>query len=138
VDLRWTAHPAKQRPRDVALVASVVLLSTWLVLITLESAYLAALAAVILVVSVAPFLAPTRYRVDDEGVEERRLGRRRYRAWRDLRRAQVGPGAALLSPFARPHWLERYRGLMLHLDGLDDGARAQVIAAVREKIPAVS
>jgi hypothetical protein len=131
VDLRWTAHPAKRRPRDVALVAMVVLFSAWAVMVGLHSAFLAALAAVILLISVSPFLVPTHYRLGDDGVEERRLGRRRFRAWSELRRVQVGRGAALVSPFARKHWLERYRGLLLYLDGAD---RDAVIAALRTYI----
>ncbi|MCE9577704.1 MAG: hypothetical protein K8W52_31425 [Deltaproteobacteria bacterium] len=132
MDLRWTAHPAKRRPRDVALVAAVVLLSSWAVMVSLRSFFLAGLAAVILLVSVAAFLAPTHYALTDDGVELRRLGRRSFRPWAELRRAQIGPGAALLSPFARPHRLDRYRGLMVFFDGAD---RAQVIAAVRTRLP---
>ncbi len=132
MELRWTAHPAKRRPRDVALVAAVVLLSSWAVMVALRSFFLAGLAAVILLVSVAAFLAPTHYALTALGVEQRRLGRRSFRPWTELRRARIGPGAALLSPFARPHRLERYRGVMVYFDGAD---RAQVIAAVRARLP---
>lgn len=132
MDLRWTAHPAKRRPRDVALVAMVVLFSAYGVLVWTRSAFLAALATVILLISVSAFLVPTHYALDDEGVHERRLGRRRFRAWSELRRVQVGKGAALVSPFARAHWLERYRGMLLYLDGAD---RDAVIAALRQRIP---
>jgi hypothetical protein len=131
VELRWTAHPAKSRPRDVALVAMVTLFSAWAVLVSLRSPYLAVLAAVLLLVSVASFLLPTRYRIGDDGVEERRFGRHRFRAWSELRRIQIGPGAVLVSPFARKHYLDRYRGIVLSLDG---APRDQVIAALRARI----
>ena len=130
--LRWSVHPAKRRPRDVALVAAVVLFSSWAVMVSLRSAFLAVLAAVILLISVAAFLAPTHYALTDEGVEQRRLGRRAFRPWAELRRAQIGPSAALVSPFARPHRLERYRGLMLFFDGAD---RDRVVAALRARLP---
>jgi hypothetical protein len=132
VDLRWTAHPAKRRPREVALVAMVVLFSSWAIMVALRSAFLAALGAVILLISVAAFLAPTHYALTDEGIEEKRLGRRAFRPWAALRRAQIGPGAALLSPFARPHRLDRFRGVMVYLDGAD---RAAVVAAIRARLP---
>ena len=131
MELRWTAHPAKSRPHHVALVAMVVLLSSWAVMVSLRSAFLAGLAAAILLVSVSAFLLPTHYKLDDDGVEEIRLGRRRFRAWRELRRVQVGPGAALVSPFARKHWLERYRGMILYLDG---APREDVVAALRARV----
>ena len=61
-----------------------MLVSAWAVMVALDSGFLAALAAVILLVSVAPFLLPTHDRLDDDGVEERRLWTRKRRAWVDL------------------------------------------------------
>lgn len=127
----WTAHPARRRPRDIALVACVVCLTAAAVLGGLGSPFLALLAVVVLLVAVAPFLFPTRYRLTDEGLEERRLGRRRARPWSELRRLEVGPGAALVSPFARRSWLDRHRGLLLLLDGAD---RERVVALLRERV----
>jgi hypothetical protein len=133
MEVRWTAHPARRRPQDVFLVAAVVMLSAWAVLVALDSAFLASLAVVILLASVAPFLVPTHYQLDDDGVEERRLWAKKRRAWTDLRRLQVGPGAALVSPFARKSWLDRHRGVLLYLDGAD---RDRVVAILRERMRA--
>src|SRR5688572_11381546 len=110
------------------------MLSAWTVLVTLGSAYLALLAAVILVLAVAPFLFPTHHRLDDGGVEVRRLGARRYRPWPELRRVQIGRAGALLSPFARPSWMDRYRGVLLSFDGLAADDRAQVVAELRRRL----
>jgi len=133
MELRWTAHPARRRPQDVALVAAVALLTAWAVLESLRSPYLALLAVALLVASVASFLVPTHYRLDDDGVEERRLGQRKFRRWSDLRRVEVGTRAALVSPFARRHWLDRFRGIVVQLDGAD---REAVIACLRARIAA--
>lgn len=131
MELRWTAHPARRRPQDVFLIAAVVLVSAWTVLVTLGSPWLAVVAAAILVGSVASFLLPTTYLLDDDGVEERTLWGRKRRAWADLRRLQVGPGAALVSPFPRKSWLDRQRGVLLYLDGAD---RERVVSVLRERI----
>jgi hypothetical protein len=128
----WTAHPARRRPQDVMLLVAVVMFSSYAVLVSLGSAFLAVLAIVILLVAVTPFIAPTRYRLDGEGVSERRLGRRRFRAWADLRRVQIGKGAALVTPFAKPSWMDRYRGILLYLDGAD---RDRVVGLLRARIP---
>ena len=133
--LAWTAHPARRRPDQVALIAAVVLLSAWAVLVTLAAPWLAILAAALLVIAVAPFWLPTRYRLDAAGIEERRWPRRRYRTWAELRRCDVGGRALLLSPFARPSWLDRYRGMVVMFDG---GERAAIIAAVQARLPAVA
>jgi hypothetical protein len=128
----WTAHPARRRPQDLMLFITILLFSSYAVLVGFESAFLAVLAIVILTISVAPFLAPTRYRIDGAGVSEARLGRKRFRAWADLRRLQIGKGAALVTPFARPSWMDRYRGILLYLDGAD---RDRVVAMLRARIP---
>lgn len=131
---RWTSHPVKRRPDQLALIAAIVLLSAWVVMVTLESAFLALLAAVILVVTILPFLVPTHYQLDEHGIEQRRLGARRFRPWSELRRLQIGPGAALVSPFARPSWMDRHRGFLLYFDGLDAGGKAAVIATLRRHL----
>lgn len=123
----WTAHPARRRPDHVALIVAVVALASWAVLETLAAPTLAVLAGLLLVIAVAPFLFPTHYRIDEGGVEARRLGRRQRRGWADVRRIDVGARAALVSPFARPGWLDRYRGLVVIFDG---GDRAAIVAAL--------
>ena len=129
--LQWTAHPARSRPRDLALVVSVVLLTTGAVLSTFQSVFFTLLAAMILVAAIAPFLFPTRYQVDDWGVSEVRLGRRRARPWGELRRVQIGKQGALVSPFTRASWMDRYRGITLLFDGAE---RSQVIASLRTRL----
>ena len=114
------------------LLVAAVLMTAGAVMAVVESPFLTVLGVVILIVATAAFWAPTRYVLDAQGATERRLGRTKSRAWRDLRRVQAGPGAMLLSPFARPHWLERYRGIMMYLDGADrtravELARAAII-----------
>jgi hypothetical protein len=106
-------------------------LSAWAVLETLAAPGLALLAVVLIAAAVAPFWLPTRYQIDDAGIEERRWPRRRRRAWAELRRVDVGPRALLVSPFARPSWLDRHRGVIVMFDG---GDRAAIVAAVRARI----
>lgn len=127
----WTAHPARERPRDLALVACVVLLTCGATLMAFQSLFLAALAAVIIVCGISSFLFPTRYQLDDWGVEARGLVRTRARSWDQLRRFEVGSGAALVTPVARRGFFDRYRGIVLLLDGAD---RDAVMRVLEEKI----
>jgi hypothetical protein len=130
--LTWTAHPARSRPRDVALVVAIVCTTAGVVMWTFESAWLALLAAVFLLLSVSSFLLPTRYRVTDEGIEAARALVVRRRRFADLRRLEVGADAALVSPLSRPSFLDRQRGLWIWLDGAD---RERVLGLLRDKIP---
>ena len=111
--------------------AAVLFLTCGATLMAFHSLFLAALAAVILLVGVSPFLLPTRYRLSDWGVEAQGILRTRARAWDSLRRVEVGPGAALVSPLARRGFLDRYRGIVLLLDGAD---RERVIEALEHRI----
>jgi hypothetical protein len=129
--LEWTSHPAKRRPQDVMLAACVILLSAWAVLIGLQSAWLAVVAAILLVAAIAPFLLPTRYRIDGDGIAERRLWVTRTRRWTELQRLDVGRAAALVSPYARPRWLDRYRGLVIYFDGAE---RTAVVRALESRL----
>jgi len=128
---QWTAHPAKSRPRDLALVAAVLFMTAGAVMASFQSLWLTFLSAVILIVAVSPFLFPTHYVLSEWGVEERRLWRQKARPWDDLRRVQIGRGAALVSPFRRRSWLDRHRGVMLYLDGAD---RAAVVSILEDRI----
>jgi hypothetical protein len=135
--ITWTAHPARRRPQDAMLAACVVFATAYAVLVGLESALLAALSAVFIVASIAPFLVPTRYRLDGDQLSERRLFVHRSRRWSELRRVEVGEAAALVSPYARPRWLDRYRAITVILPVPGDGAdRDAVVRALRERVGA--
>ena len=51
----WTAHPAARRPQDVMLVMFVIAIAAYAMLVGMQSAWLAAIAVVMLVVAIAPF-----------------------------------------------------------------------------------
>lgn len=101
------------------------------VLMSLQSLFLTVLAVFILLVAVSAFLFPTRYVITDVDVSEQRLWTRKSRRWRDLRRVQVGQGAVLVSPFASPSWMDRYRGLVLMYGGAD---RDELVELIKQRV----
>lgn len=129
--LTWTAHPARARPRELALVAAVLFMTCGAILMVFHSLFLAVLAAVIVLLGISQFLLPTRYELSDWGVEVKGLVRTRARAWDQLRRYEVGRGAALVTPVARRGFFDRYRGIILLLDGAD---RDRVIEVLKDRI----
>jgi hypothetical protein len=125
--LQWTSHPARHKPADAALAVAIMALTAWAVLVSLHSALLAALSIVILLLATAAFWLPTKHIVDENGVSQRRAGRTQFRKWQDLRRYSFGSRTVLLSPFAKTNWLDRYRGVVLLLDGAPiDALRAEL------------
>ena len=129
----WTAHPARERPREVALVVAVLFLTAGAVLASFQSLFLMVLATIILVITVSQFLFPTHYTITDVDVSERRLWVRKSRRWQDLRRVQVGVGAVLVSPFRKPSWMDRYRGLILMYGSTD---KDELVRIVKQQVDA--
>jgi len=129
----WTAHPAARRPQDVMLVVFVIAIASYAILVGMQSAWLAVIAAIMLVVATAPFLMRTHYRIDGDGVALRRGFVTRSRRWSELRRLEVGRVAALVSPYAQRRWLDRYRGITIYFDG---GDRDAVIRALQARLGA--
>ena len=131
--MSWTAHPAARRPQDVMLVVFVIAIASYAILVGMQSAWLAVIAAIMLVVATAPFLMRTHYRIDGDGVVERRGFVTRSRRWSELRRLEVGRAAALVSPYAQRRWLDRYRAITIYFDG---GDRDAVIRELQARLGA--
>lgn len=83
---------------------------------------------VILGAALSRYWAPTRYRMDDTGVEVVHLGWRRRHPWSRFRRVDVGPRAVVLCPLPAPSRLDAFRGLCLPCP---DGSGAVARRAVR-------
>lgn len=126
--LRWTAHPARRRPLVGVAVVAFVGAAAVAGAHTLGPGmqWASPLFALVLLASVSSFLLPTRYELDDEAITVRHVFGARRRLLRDFRRVEFGGGFALLSPFVVPRTLDRFRALVLPLDG--------VPAAVRERL----
>ena len=131
--LEWSFNPWRDRPL-AAVAATLMTLAMCLLIASLGEPPLVRLVLGLGVLgTLAPVLSPARCRVDEEGIEMRGpLGVARRR-WGELRRAANRPAGLLLSPYARPHWLDPYRGLLLPMpsrgrEGLLDELRGRLDA----------
>jgi hypothetical protein len=125
MSVTWTVHPARRRPFTAVVV---VVLVCGLAAIGGSAlgdgyAWTSWLFAILLLTSISGFLLPTTYTVDDEGIAVRHALTTRRRLWKDIRRVEIGARAALLSPFAEPRTLDRWRALLVHLEGAPAEAR---------------
>jgi hypothetical protein len=75
--------------------------------------HLAALAVGVLSLALWRFLLPIRYELNEDGVHQRALGRRRGISWDCIRRYQVCRSGVLLLPFHENCLLDALRGLYL-------------------------
>lgn len=113
--LEWSFNPWRDRP-FAAGAGAVMILGICLVVASLGEPLPVRLVLCLAVLgTLSPALSPARCRVDEAGVQKRGPFGTIRRPWAALRRAVRRPAGLLVSPYARPHWLDPYRGLLLPL-----------------------
>ena len=95
--------------------------------VSLGSRYYGGMALVVMLLAVLPFFLPTRYLLDEEGVQVRNLMGNRHKPWANLKVYFLdGERGVLLSPVAKYGPVARARGLYLPLRGDAAAARALI------------
>ena len=131
--LEWSFNPWRDRPL-AAVAATLMTVGMCLVIASLAEPPLVRLVLGLAVLgTLSPVLSPARCRVDEDGIERRGPFGTARRPWNELRRVSARPAGVLLSPYARPHWLDPYRGLLLPLPAQ---GREGLLAALRGRLEA--
>ena len=131
--LEWSFNPWRDRPLAAA-AATLMTVGMCLVIASLAEPPLVRLVLGLAVLgTLSPVLSPARCRVDDDGIQKRGPFGTARRRWSELRRVSARPAGMLLSPYARPHWLDPYRGLLLPMPAR---GRASLLAALRGRLEA--
>lgn len=132
--VEWTTNPWREAPVRAASAAIggllLWLLAAWLLP---GERLLATLMGVAVLVVLAPGMAPTRCRVDEDGVARRVLFAWERRAWPAILRARVGVHGLFVSPFAQRSRLDRFRGLFLPVPRRAAGS-ASLLEALRREV----
>ncbi len=111
--MSWTTHPFRRRRRRGVASLAVAAAALALVQLWARTPLLTALGALMLLASLWTFYFPVRWRVSEAGVEADYGPWRRRWEWRRFRAFVPRGGGAWLTPFPRPHPLERWRALWL-------------------------
>ena len=122
----WTIHLAARRPWRAVGAVLFIIFGLFALHVMGASGVVLALAAVILLVSIAEFLLPVTYSLDADGAQVKLLGSRRIFLWARVRRVYLRRNGVQLSPFTMPNWLDNYRGMLLR-----DSHPADLLARVR-------
>ena len=127
----WTYNPWRERPGSATL-AAVAALGMCLGVMRLDQPLVMTAALCFAAVgSMSPMLSPAGCRLDEAGVALKGpLGWRR-RSWSEIARGRLLARGLMVSPYARPHWLDATRGLFLPLPS---GAREALIASIRPQL----
>ena len=131
--LEWSFNPWRDRPL-AAVAATLMTVGMCLVIASLAEPPLVRLILGLAVLgTLSPVLSPARCRVDEDGIQMRGPFGTARRRWSELRRVSARPAGVLLSPYARPHWLDPYRGLLLPMPARQ---RESLLAALRGRLEA--
>jgi len=109
-ELAWRVHPLLESFWRSALLLVIILFSLLGVWCIMPIPGILLIAAVLLVVSVAPYLFPVRYLMTHEGIEINFLGVRRFRSWSEFKNFYPHDVGVHLSTFSRPVGLDAFRG----------------------------
>jgi hypothetical protein len=125
-ELIWRTHPAAERKKTAVGVTLLMLGLGALAGVWMRGAYWGVFAFLVLFLSLESFFLPTRFELRGSGIVVRKPFSRAERPWTVFRSAWCDPFGVTLSPFARRHWLETYRGVRLRLPpaGVDPGPEA--------------
>lgn len=124
----WVYDPWRERPRvaATALLSAVALCA--LVVAVREPFLVAGGLCVFCIAAFAPAITRAECRLDSAGAARRTLVGWERREWSGIRRVEALPAAVLLSPYPRPHWLDRIRAFTLPLPA---ARRDELLASVR-------
>jgi hypothetical protein len=115
----WTVHLAKQRPVMAVVILLVIFFGLFAAYAIGKNWVFVALAALLLLSSVAEFLFPVSYRLDAQGASSRHFGSWRVLPWAQVRRVYLSPNGIKLSPLPARGWAEAYRGVTLRMTDRD-------------------
>lgn len=111
--LEWQVHPFFESRRRALLSILGPLVVSALVYLWSASRLWTILGFLLLISAEFPFFLRSFYRFDSAGVTLRRAGAVFSRGWDQIKSYYPDRNGVLLSPFARPHWLENFRGLYI-------------------------
>lgn len=128
--LEWTCHPMKRKPLAAAIASLLIVVIAVLVYLATESRMFTVLALVILLLSLAKFYFPTRYRLSDRRIIVKTTTHTLTKEWPMYRSCWPDRNGILLSPFAEQSRLENFRGLFLLFDNNADEVTAFIKARI--------
>ncbi len=110
----WTSHPLREEPLAKSFLLVLIILGiAFIAGVSFQSITFASLSLILLTAAMSRYLFITRYAIDAHGFTISHIGMRRQYLWTNFRRATRHPDGIFLSPFAKPHRLDTFRGQFL-------------------------
>lgn len=127
----WISHPLVQESwTKTALLCVIVTGFSLGAMFSFDGLVYGLVALAVLAASLSRYWLPTRYVIDEQGVQMTHLGWERRRPWSQFRRVDVHRDGLFLSPFAHSSRLDSFRGCFLRFYA----RREDVVDFVRERV----
>ena len=130
---QWTFDPWRERPRVAAFATVALLALCGLLTVAREPLLVSLTLALACAAAFAPALAPSECVLDAQGARLRGPLGWQQRSWARVRRIERLRGGLLLSPYARRHWLDTARGVVLPASA----ARLEALLHEAERLRAI-
>jgi len=129
--LNWKAHPLVDEPRPKsALLCALIGGCSIGAALSFDGFAYGLITLMVLSLALSRYLLPTHYTLDENGIEIAHLGRRQQHPWTQFHRLDIHKDGLFLSPFARAHRLDSFRGCFLRFgpekDSIIDFAQIHV------------
>lgn len=126
--LTWKVHLLREQPSKLLLVIPAAALSLVASCVLFQTFTLGLIVLFLIMASLAEYLFPIRYQLDERGASARTLTSLTRIEWRRVKKYYLDDHGIKLSPLSRQTRLEAYRGVYLRFGDRRD----EIIRAVKE------
>jgi len=130
--ISWKVHLARKNPGKAVVVLLAAITGSLLGWFLSGSIWMAAIGFVVIVASLADFLLPVHYKLDEQGARSRCGFIVSEIRWANVKRVIEGEDGIKLSPLEKPSRLSAFRGVFLRTNGNKEEILER-IAYYREK-----
>ena len=132
--LEWVSHPARERPGATLLLVFIILLAGVAAASYGGNAWWGIVGVVLIALTMWTYFLPCRFVLDEWGVRKKSLFGEEKMSWGRVRSYVPDRYGVLLSPFAQPTRLAKFRGLSVQFSG----NREEVLERIRSRVEGVA
>jgi hypothetical protein len=128
--LEWVSHPARERPWATVLLVFVILLAGVAASAYGGNPWWGIVGVVLITLTMWSYFMPSHFVIDDWGVRKSSPFGEEKMSWERIRSYVPDRYGVLLSPFAQPTRLAKFRGLSVQFAG----NREEVLERIRSRV----
>jgi len=125
LQIEWVSFPAVENLRKTT-IATIFIIGLSTILYFLYGPIYGFLSILFLGFSLLPYYTPTTYRLNEDGIEVKKVFYTIKKSWSNFRSFYPDKNGVLLSPFPIPTRLENFRGIYIRFRGNGEGVLSVV------------